>query len=75
MENRHKIKKWIENVILSCNTWDQVTTCEKMIQNFKNQMKKEGYDEMLALPFIIDLKYKIDLKRKNLIENNPLTLN
>jgi hypothetical protein len=38
-------------------------------------MKKEDYDGMLALPFIIDLKYKIEVKRKDLLYANHITLN
>ena len=73
MSDNFKTKKWIEKVISSCNTWDQITTSQKLINNFK--MEKEGYDKMLMLPFIVDLNYKIELKRKNLIENNTLIQN
>jgi hypothetical protein len=75
MSDNFKTKKWIEKVLSSCNTWDQVTTCEKLISNFEFQMKKEDYDKMLSLPFIVDLNYKIELKKRNLIENNTLILN
>jgi hypothetical protein len=75
MSDNFKTKKWIEKVLSSCNTWDQVTTCEKLISNFEIQMKKEDYDKMLSLPFIVDLNYKIELKKRNLIENNTLILN
>lgn len=70
MKDKYQIKKWIENIIKSSNTWDQLVTCEKLIENFKNQMKKEDYDGMLSLPFIVDLKTKIDFKRRDLIQNN-----
>jgi len=70
MAEKYQIKKWIENIIKSSNTWDQLVTCEKLIENFKNQMKKEDYDGMLSLPFIVDLKTKIDFKRRDLIQNN-----
>ena len=53
MTEKYQIKKWIENIIKSSNTWDQLVTCEKLIENFKNQMKKEDYDGMLSLPFIV----------------------
>jgi len=72
---QYQIKKWIENVIKSCQTWDQVTTCEKLINNFKIQMEKEGYDKMLMLPFIVDLNYKIDYKKRDIIENKTLIQN
>ena len=70
MKNKYQIKKWIENIIKSSNTWDQLVTCERLIDNFKNQMKREDYDGMLSLPFIVDLKTKIDFKRRDLIQNN-----
>ena len=70
MKEKYQTKKWIENIIKSSNTWDQLVTCEKLIENFKNQMKKEDYDGMLSLPFIVDLKTKIDFKRRDLIQNN-----
>ena len=75
MSDNFKTKKWIEKVIKSSNTWDQLTTCEKLIQNFKNQMDRFGYDRMLALPYITDLEYKIQLKRTELIESKNLILN
>ncbi len=75
MTGNLKTKKWIEKVIKSSNTWDQLTTCEKLIQNFKNQMDRFGYDRMLALPYITDLEYKIQLKRTELIESKNLILN
>ena len=70
MTNFSKTKKWIEKVIKSCNTWDQITTCEKLIKNFKTQMSKCDYDDMISLPYIVDLEYKITLKRKELVEIN-----
>jgi hypothetical protein len=70
-----KTKKWIDKVIKSCNTWDQITTCEKLIDNFKTQMKNHDYDKMLFLPYIVDLEYKIDLKRRDLIKTNNILKN
>jgi hypothetical protein len=75
MAEKYQIKKWIEKVIKSSNTWDQLTTCEKLINNFKKQMEKDDYDKMLSLPFLIDLDYKIKLKRKELIEINNFLKN
>jgi hypothetical protein len=75
MTEKYQIKKWVENIIKSSVNWEQLTTCEKLINNFENQMKKEDYDGMLALPFIIDLKYKIEVKRKDLLYANHITLN
>jgi hypothetical protein len=70
MKDTFKIKKWIEKVINSCNTWDQIITCEKLIKNFENQMIRFDYDNMLSLPLLIDLRHKIELKRKDIINNN-----
>jgi len=75
MTEKYQIKKWVENIIKSSVNWEQLTTCEKLINNFENQMKKDDYDGMLALPFIIDLKYKIEVKKKDLLYNNHITLN
>ena len=68
MKENYKIKKWIESVIKSCNTWDQVTTSERLINNFEVQLVKEDYDRMLAIPYIVDLKYKIDLQKRKLVD-------
>lgn len=75
MSDNFKTKKWIEKVIKSCQTWEQLTTCEKLINNFKIQMEKTGYDYMLALPYISDLEYKIFTTRKNLITTSKTILN
>jgi hypothetical protein len=75
MTENYQIKKWIESVIKSCNTWDQVTTAERLVENFKKQMEKKYYDKMLMLPFIVDLNYKIESKKKDLVENNTLIQN
>lgn len=68
MTNNYQIKTWIDSVINSCNTWEQVTTAEKLVKNFKDQLIKNEYDEMLHLPITISLDYKIDIKRRELIE-------
>ena len=70
MTEKYQIKKWIENIIKSSLNWEQLTTCEKLINNFEKQLKKEDYDGMLSLPFIVDLKTKIDFKKRDLIQNN-----
>ena len=75
MKEKYQIKKWIEGIIKSSVNWEQLTTCEKLISNFENQMKKDDYDGMLALPFIIDLKTKIDFKKRDLIQNNIIMNN
>ena len=68
MSQNYKIKKWIEDVILSCITLDQVDAVENLVLNFKKKMKKDDYDCMLSKPFIIDLEYKVEQKRKEIIK-------
>jgi len=68
MSQNYKIKKWIEDVILSCITLEQVDTVENLVLNFKKKMKKDDYDYMLLKPFIIDLQYKVEQKRKEIIK-------
>ena len=38
---------------------------DKIIAAIKTQMKNHDYDKMLLLPYIVDLEYKIDLKRRD----------
>ena len=68
MSQNYKIKKWIEDVILSCITLEQVDAVENLVLNFKKKMKKDDYDYMLSKPFIIDLEYKVEQKRKEIIK-------
>lgn len=68
MSKNHKTKKWIEDVILSCVTLEQVSIAENLVLNFKKKMKKDDYDFMLSLPFIVDLEYRIEQKRKEIIK-------
>jgi hypothetical protein len=37
-------------------------------------MVKNGYDEMLMLPYIIDLEVRIQNKRRDLVENQNLIM-
>lgn len=36
--------KWVEKVIVSCKTVDQVITAERLIQNFTNQYKHVEFE-------------------------------
>lgn len=74
MKSNYEIKKWIAKVIKTSLTWEQLTTCEKLVKNFKNQMVNNGYDEMLMLPYIIDLEVRIQNKRRDLVENQNLIM-
>jgi len=64
MSTNYNTKKWIERVISSCTSNDQILTTKNLIVNFKNKMRKEGYDELLMIPFITDLEYKLEQKGK-----------
>lgn len=75
MKSNYEIKKWIIGVINSCNTWDQITTAEKLVENFKKQMVKTDYDRMLFLPISIELEQRIISKRRDLVEGYNLILN
>lgn len=75
MESEYKIMKWIDSVIKSCNTWDQITTAQRLVDNFKSKLEKSDYDKLLGLPMTISLEQKIYQKRKSLIEGNNLLIN
>lgn len=68
MSQNHRTKKWIEEVILSCVTLEQVGAAENLVLNFKKKMKKDDYDYMLSKPFIVDLKKKLKQKKWDLIK-------
>lgn len=72
--NYNDVKKWIIKVINSCITWEQVTTCQRLIDNFKKQMLNEGYDEILMLVYIVELNLRVENKRKELVEGKILTI-
>ncbi len=68
MSKNYNTKKWVEKVILSCETLEQIDTSKNLILNFKKKMKNEGYDCMLLKPFIVDLKKKLKQKKWDLIK-------
>lgn len=74
MKSKYEIKKWIICVINSCLTWEQVTTSQRLVDSFKKQMANEGYDEMLMMPYIVELNLRIENKRKELVESRTLTI-
>lgn len=74
MKNKYEIKKWIITVINSCLTWEQVTSCQRLVDSFKKQMMNDGYDEILMMTYIVDLNCRIEFKRKELIEGKSLNL-
>lgn len=72
--DNYKVKKWIDNVIKSCNTWDQITTAQRLVDNFKIRIEKTDYDKLLGLPLIISLDESIKNKRRTLIEKGTLVI-
>lgn len=74
MKSKYEIKKWIISVINSCLTWEQVTTSQRLVDSFKKQMANEGYDEMLMMPYIVDLNLRVENKRKELVESRNLNI-
>ena len=67
--NNYQIKKWIDGVINSCNTWDQISVAERLVYNFKNQLIKQEYDIMLQQPLLSSLDYNIEVKKRYLVED------
>ena len=70
----YKVKKWIDKVIKSCNTWDQITTAQRLVDNFKIRIEKTEYDKLLGLPLTISLDENIRKQRLFLIENGNLII-
>jgi len=67
--NNYQIKKWIDGVINSCNTWDQISVAERLVYNFKNQLIKQEYDIILQQPLLSSLDYNIEVKKRHLVED------
>lgn len=72
--DNYKVKKWIDKVIKSCNTWDQITTAQRLVDNFKIRIEKTEYDKLLGLPLTISLDENIKKQRRFLIENGTLII-
>ena len=72
--DNYKLKKWIDKVIKSCNTWDQITTAQRLVDNFKIRIEKTEYDKLLGLPLTISLDENIKKQRRFLIENGTLII-
>lgn len=72
MEKRSRhygdVTKWIEKVIDSCQTWDQVRTASKLVSNFDRQLSKEKNYFKISYSTTDILRYKIDQVRANLIK-------
>lgn len=62
------IAKWIEKVINSCVTYEQVKTADKLIINFENQLNRKlggGYYSNIILPLQSLLSFKINQIQEN----------
>lgn len=71
MEKRSRhygdVTKWIEKVIDSCQTWDQVRTASRLVSNFDRQLSKEKNYFIPSSNLTDILRYKIDEVRKKLM--------
>ena len=72
MENRSThygdISNWIEKVINSCVTYEQIKTADKLIINFENQLNRKlgnGSYGNIILPLKDLLSFKIDQIQEN----------
>ncbi len=63
MEKRSKhygdVAKWVESVIDSCVTIEQVWSAQKLIRNFKIQLSCSNYKGMLRFDIIRPLEDKL----------------
>ena len=60
------IKKWIEKVIDSCETYQHTITTKALIRNFTNQMKRKEVDYDTRWGIRQSLTLKLQIKRDNL---------
>jgi hypothetical protein len=70
MEKRSRhygdVARWIENVIDSCETWEQTRVASRLVTNFDNQLKDTKNYHSLKWTVIESLHNKIDYLRLNL---------
>jgi hypothetical protein len=62
------IKKWIEKVIDSCETYEQTCTVKVLIHNFTSQMGRKGVDFDSKWNINHSLTLKLQIKRDNLLK-------
>jgi len=74
MEKRSKhygdVAKWLEKVIDSCETYQQVMTAYKLIQNFRNQLRTKYPDKYwndYHYTVISTLEHMLQYKRELII--------
>jgi hypothetical protein len=58
------VANWIEKVIDSCKTRDQVFSCQKLIHNFENTKEFKNLDLNIrwSVKVPLDMKFKSKLK-------------
>jgi hypothetical protein len=62
------VKKWIEKVIDSCETYEQTCTVKVLIYNFTSQMGRKGVDFDSKWNINHSLTLKLQIKRDNLLK-------
>jgi hypothetical protein len=68
MEKRSRhygdVANWIERVIDSCKTREQVFTCQKLIHNFENtaEFKKLDFNVRWRVTSPLNVKFRVKLK-------------
>jgi len=77
MENRSKhygdVKKWVENVIRSCETMGQIKTADRLIDNFNKQIDHKcvaTYWRDYYYTIIRSLKFSLEQKKDQIFKNN-----
>lgn len=77
MENRSKhygdVKKWVENVINSCETMGQIKTADRLINNFNKQLDHKcvaTYWRDYYYTIISPLKFLLEQKKDQIFKNN-----
>ena len=72
MENRSRhygdVVKWVEKVIDSCETYQQILTAKMLIHNFEDQMKRNKVNPSLIWSVSSSLSFELTLKRNELLK-------
>ena len=70
MKNYTEIETWIKKVINSCKSQEQITTANKLINNFDNQLKNKNiveYWREYQYTIINPLEVYLNKKRKEIL--------
>jgi hypothetical protein len=57
-KNLIKVAQWVEDIIRSCNTLDQLLTSEKLVQNFERIAGKTYIESICRLKYCLHNKYR-----------------